>query len=143
MTGEASGSAVVEMTGDASGFVMTGGASGRPVIQDPARLKSALIAAFRDRKGLLASGLEKSLPWEWAGEKLLIPVRDTLGAELLKKDAPFIREALADAGGRPLPFEVVIREQASPGPPPEEKPELSPQAEMVLRLFRGTVVKVR
>jgi hypothetical protein len=103
-----------------------------------------LIGAFRAQKGLLASGLEKSLPWEWAGEKLLIPVRDRLGAELLKKDAALIREALADAGGRSLSFEVVIREEEeAAGPPPEDAPELSPQAEMVLRLFRGTVVKAR
>jgi hypothetical protein len=117
-----------------------GRTSGPP---DPARLKTALIGAFRARKGILASGLEKSLPWEWTGEKLVIPVRDTLGAELLKKDAAFIREALADTEGRPLAFEVVIREDSSPEPPPEEKEDLSPQAEMVLRLFRGTVVKTK
>ncbi|MDR2362917.1 MAG: DNA polymerase III subunit gamma/tau [Spirochaetaceae bacterium] len=104
------------------------------------RLRAALIAGLNSKWGLLASGLEKSLPWEWAGDKLIIPVRDSLGMDLLKKDAPLIRETLARIRGGPLSFDVVVG-NTPPEAGPGERPALSPQAEMVCRMFRGTVVK--
>jgi DNA polymerase-3 subunit gamma/tau len=106
---------------------------------DPSRLRAALINSLKSKWGLLASGLEKSLPWEWEGDKLIIPVRDSLGMGLLKKDAPLIRETLARLRGEPVSFEVVVGNHAGE-PAPEETPAISPQAEMVCRLFRGTVV---
>ncbi|MFP3089561.1 DNA polymerase III subunit gamma/tau [Treponema sp. TIM-1] len=107
---------------------------------EAARLKAALISGFKLNRGVLASGLERSLPWEWSGDKLIIPVRDSLGVELLKKDAALIQEALVRIRGRPLPFEVVVGNH--PGEAlPEESPAVSPQVELVCRVFRGTVVK--
>jgi DNA polymerase-3 subunit gamma/tau len=108
---------------------------------DDSQLRAALIDRLKSNRGLLASGLEKSLPWEWAGDKLIIPVRDSLGADLLKKDSRFIQEALTRLRGSPLSFEVVVGtcagEEVS-----EETPAVSPQVELVCRVFRGTVVKV-
>jgi DNA polymerase-3 subunit gamma/tau len=107
---------------------------------DLAGLRAALTGSLKSKWGLLASGLEKSLPWEWAGDKLIIPVRDSLGMDLLKKDAPLIRETLARIRGEPLSFDVVVgNHPAEAGP--EEVPAISPLAEMVCRVFRGTVVK--
>jgi DNA polymerase-3 subunit gamma/tau len=105
-----------------------------------ARLKAALIKGFKTNRGLLASGLERSLPWEWSGDKLIIPVRDTLGVELLKKNAALIQEALVRIWGRPLSFEVVVGNHPGEAPP-EKTPALSPQVELVCRVFRGTVIK--
>jgi DNA polymerase-3 subunit gamma/tau len=110
-----------------------------PAEGDPSRLRTALINRLKSKWGLLASGLEKSLPWEWEGDKLIIPVRDSLGMGLLKKDAPLIRETLARLRGEPVSFEVVVGNHAGE-PAPEEEPAISPQVEMVCRLFRGTVV---
>jgi DNA polymerase-3 subunit gamma/tau len=120
--------------------------AGEPPPQEPipegdaVRLKAALIKGFKTNRGLLASGLERSLPWEWSGDKLIIPVRDTLGVELLKKNAAPIQEALVRIWGRPLSFEVVVGNhpgEALPG----KTPALSPQVELVCRVFRGTVIK--
>jgi DNA polymerase-3 subunit gamma/tau len=111
-----------------------------PEGDEAGRLKAALINHFKMNRGLLASGLERSLPWEWSGDKLIIPVRDTLGVELLKKEAALLREALVRIRGRPLSFEVVVGNPPGEAPP-EEAPALSPQVELVCRVFRGTVVK--
>jgi hypothetical protein len=105
-------------------------------------LRAALIRSLSRDRGILASGIEKSPPWEWAeasvDEKLLIPVRDPLTAGLLKKDYPFIRQILGDLWGKPLAIEVLeIPEE----PGALKEPDLAPQAELVLRMFRGTVVK--
>jgi DNA polymerase-3 subunit gamma/tau len=108
--------------------------------RDAAGLREAVIGGFREDRGMLASGLEKSLPWEWEGDKLIIPVRDALTARLLKNDAALIRKALSASAGKPLFCEVVER-AAPPGDEAEKPPELSPQAEMVRRMFRGTIVK--
>ncbi|MDR2630657.1 MAG: DNA polymerase III subunit gamma/tau [Spirochaetaceae bacterium] len=106
---------------------------------EASRLRAALISGFKVNRGLLASGLERSWPWKWSGDKLIIPVRDPLGAELLRKDAARIQEALSRIRGGPLSFEVVV-ENHGEEPPAEERPAISPQAELVCRVFRGTVV---
>jgi hypothetical protein len=104
-------------------------------------LRAALIRTLSQDRGILASGLEKSLPWEWAGEQLLIPVQDPLTAELLKKERPFIRQSLENLWRKPLAFEIIERNDgAADSPDSPKEPELSPQVEMVLRMFRGTVV---
>ncbi|MDR1596439.1 MAG: DNA polymerase III subunit gamma/tau [Treponema sp.] len=113
--------------------------------KDLPELREMLIRSLPRDRGILASGIEKSLPWEWgsAGEKLLIPVRDPLTAELLKKDYPLIRQILGDLRGepqgRPLTIEVIVAPDST-GDTADEAP-LPPQAEMVRRMFRGTVVK--
>jgi hypothetical protein len=109
--------------------------------KDLPELRHALIGSLSRGRGILASGIEKSLPWEWADSaadgKLLIPVRDPLTAELLKKEYPLIRQTLGDLWGKPLSVEVI---EAGAGDAVKE-PDLPPQAALVLRMFRGTVVK--
>ncbi|MDR2738710.1 MAG: DNA polymerase III subunit gamma/tau [Treponema sp.] len=115
--------------------------------KDLSELRKMLIRSLHRDRGILASGIEKSLPWEWAGvsagENLLIPVRDPLTAELLKKDYPLIRQILEDLWGepqeKPLTIEVIVAPDSA-GDAGGEAP-LPPQAEMVRRMFRGTVVK--
>jgi DNA polymerase-3 subunit gamma/tau len=108
--------------------------------KDLPELREILIRSLPRDRGILASGIEKSLPWEWAGvsagENLLIPVRDPLTAELLKKNFPLIRQILEDLWGGPLTVEVIVVPDSTGGEAP-----LPPQAEMVRRMFRGTVVK--
>jgi DNA polymerase-3 subunit gamma/tau len=111
--------------------------------KDLPELRETLIRSLRPDRGILASGIEKSLPWEWAdgsaGTKLLIPVRDPLTAELLKKDYPLIRQILGDLRGDPLTVEVIEVPDSAEDTGGEAP--LPPQAELVRRMFRGTVVK--
>ncbi|MFP3041271.1 hypothetical protein LQZ19_05560 [Treponema primitia] len=111
--------------------------------KDLPELREALIKSLNRDRGILASGIEKSLPWEWAdssvGGKLLIPVRDPLTAELLKKEYPLIRQILGDLWGLPLMLEVI--EAPDKTGEADKEPDLAPQAELVRRIFRGTVVK--
>jgi hypothetical protein len=116
--------------------------------KDLPELRLALIGSLHGDRGILASGIEKSLPWEWAREsdgaassgKLLVPVRDTLTAELLKKEYSLLRQTLAELWGRPLELEVIVSPDSA-GDAAAGEPDLPPQVEMVQRMFRGTVVK--
>jgi DNA polymerase-3 subunit gamma/tau len=113
----------------------------RAVPRDLPALREALIHSLgRDRR-LLASGIEKTLPWKWedpSGEKnLLIPAPDTLTAELLKKERPLIRQILEELWGEALSLELIEIPDEDQG----QEPEIPPQAELVRRMFRGTVVK--
>jgi hypothetical protein len=118
--------------------------------KDLSELRQATIESLNRDRGILASGIEKSLPWEWAepsaaedatGEKLLIPVRDPLTAELLKKEYPLIRQILGELWGKPLALEVIVS-SGNAGEAVAREPELPPQVELVRQMFRGTVVKI-
>jgi DNA polymerase-3 subunit gamma/tau len=104
-------------------------------------LRKALVQSLGQDRQILASGIAKTLPWKWedpAGEeKLLIPVSDTLTAELLRKERPLIRQIAEKLWGKALSLEVIETPDEGRG----EEPELPPQAELVRRMFRGTVVK--
>jgi DNA polymerase-3 subunit gamma/tau len=109
--------------------------------RDLPALREALIHSLgRDRR-LLASGIEKTLPWKWedsSGEKnLLIPAPDTLTAELLKKERSLIRQILEELRGEALSLELIEIPEEDEG----QEPEIPPQVELVRRMFRGTVVK--
>jgi DNA polymerase-3 subunit gamma/tau len=111
------------------------------VPRDLPALREALIRSLgRDRR-ILASGIEKTLPWKWedpSGEQnLLIPAPDTLTAELLKKERSLIRQILEELRGEALSLEVIEIPDENEG----QEPEIPPQAELVRRMFRGTVVK--
>jgi DNA polymerase-3 subunit gamma/tau len=112
--------------------------------RDLPELRLALIGSLHRDRGILASGIEKSLPWEWAdpsgGGKLLIPVRDPLTAGLLKKEYPLIRQILGELWEGPLELEVIVSPDSA-GDAGKE-PELPPQVALVQRMFRGTVVKI-
>jgi DNA polymerase-3 subunit gamma/tau len=109
--------------------------------RDLPALREALIRSLGRDRQILASGIAKTLPWKWedpAGEeKLLIPAPDTLTVELLKKERPLIRQVVGELWGKALSLEVI----ETPAEDREEEPELPPQAELVRRMFRGTVVK--
>jgi hypothetical protein len=102
----------------------------------------ALIGRLHRERGILASGIEKSLPWEWAepSGKLLIPVRDTLTAGLLKKEYPLIRQILGELWDTPLELEVIVSPDSAEDAGNEL--ELPSQVALVQRMFRGTVVKI-
>jgi DNA polymerase-3 subunit gamma/tau len=107
--------------------------------RDLPALREALVRSLGRDRQILASGITKTLPWEWKDSEekaLVIPAADTLTAEVLRKELPLIRRIAGELWGKPLSFEVV--ETPEDG---EEEPGLPPQAELVRRMFRGTVVK--
>ncbi len=104
-------------------------------------VKRGVIDALRRERGLLASGLEKSLPWEAEGERVIIPATDRLAAELLGKDAHAIQAALLEITGKPFIVEVVERSSAGPAAASGARTETIPQIETVRRMFRGTIVR--
>jgi hypothetical protein len=109
--------------------------------RDLPALREALVRSLGRDRQILASGIAKTLPWKWEDpsgeEKLLIPATDTLTAELLKKERPLIRHMAENLWGKTLSLEVIVSAGENGG----EEPELPPQAELVRRMFRGTVVK--
>jgi DNA polymerase-3 subunit gamma/tau len=125
-----------------------GAQTGKPpqekVVEDPPgdlqALRAALIRSLGRDRQILASGIAKTLPWKWEDpgeEKLLIPASDTLTAELLKKERLLIRQITGELWGKALSLEVIEILEENGG----LEPELPPQAELVRRMFRGTVVK--
>jgi DNA polymerase-3 subunit gamma/tau len=113
-----------------------------------AAFRQELIVRLRQERGILASALDGSLPWEWEGEKLIIPVKDAFKAQLLQKDRNLIGRVLEALTGKPPVFEVVRWNTGAEFPADipalaGETTELSPQAERVCRIFQGTVVKNR
>ncbi|MDR1373609.1 MAG: hypothetical protein LBJ24_01420, partial [Treponema sp.] len=113
----------------------------------PAAFRQELIARLRQERGILASALDGSLPWEWEGDKLVIPVKDAFKTQLLKKDEALIDRVLAALMGKTPAFEIVQRNTGGEFPADAsqvragETPELSPQVERVCRIFQGIVVK--
>ncbi|MDR2185300.1 MAG: DNA polymerase III subunit gamma/tau [Treponema sp.] len=125
------------------------GAAVSPPEPGSAAFRQELIVRLRQERGILASALDGSLPWEWEGDKLVIPVRDAFKIQLLQKDKALISRVLAALTGKDPVFEVVQRNAGGEFPAgvsrarTGETPELSPQAERVRRVFQGTVVKDR
>ena len=115
-----------------------------PAVEDESDLvsvKRAVIEAFRRERGLLASGLGQSLPWELVEDRVIIPVTDPLAAELLRKDAHAIQIAVREAMEHPVAVEVVERSAAAVGSVGTAEADISPQIETVRRMFRGTIVR--
>jgi DNA polymerase-3 subunit gamma/tau len=112
-------------------------AAAPPARDSLTELREGAIRSLSQVRGILTSGLEKSLPWRWEGQTLIIPMRDSLAAQLLRNDIPLIRQVLEDLRGSPVFFEVT--EEAGNGS--LKKEELDPRVALVLRVFRGTVVK--
>jgi DNA polymerase-3 subunit gamma/tau len=112
------------------------GSGAFPAAPEPgsAAFRQEVVARLRQERGILASALDGSLPWEWEGDKLIIPVRDAFKVQLLQKDGALISRVLAALTGKAPAFEVMHRNTG-------EAPELSPQAERVRRIFQGTVIK--
>jgi len=111
---------------------------------DPGQLRQGMIAVLKKERGMLASALEKSLDWEYADSTLVIPVRDRLTAELLRKEIVALAAAARDQGGLVTAFDIVERTEGSAaGAAPDEKQEVPPAAELVRRMFRGSIVRTR
>ena len=105
-------------------------------------VREKLVASFKKEQAMLASGLEKSLPWEWDGTRLVIPVQDFLVAEMLKKEINRIREEFVSISNKQAVIEVKVQTGGtSPGADNTGGSEVSPQVEMVRRFFRGTIIK--
>lgn len=109
-----------------------------PQKMDGATLKERCISLLKHERGLLASSLEKTAPWILEGNKLSVPVPDTLTSELIRKDLGVLSQTLHKLGLTGIEIQVTITE----APPPEKKgeKEIPPEVEMVRRLFRGTIV---
>ncbi len=115
-----------------------------PEAPDLGRLRVSIIERLRKERGMLASGLDKSLPWEQEGERLVIPVADRLSAELLRKEGLAIGAALKACAAGLSAFDIVERAGAPAGGPSGPGPtEIPPQVEMVRRMFRGTIVRAK
>jgi DNA polymerase-3 subunit gamma/tau len=125
------------------------GTAGNTAVPEPgsADFRQEVIVRLRQERGILASALDGSLPWEWEGDKLIIPVRDAFKVQLLQKDRALIGRVLASLTGKVPAFEVMHRNTGGAFPPAAseahagEAPGLSPQAERVCRIFQGTVIK--
>jgi DNA polymerase-3 subunit gamma/tau len=104
-------------------------------------IKINIIAALRKDQTMIASGLEKSLDWEWNGTKLVIPVRDSLVAELLQKDINLIKEQFVFILQKPAIIEISVKNDGNNNFNQNDEKIVSPQIEMVRQFFRGTIIK--
>ena len=115
-----------------------------PAPYDPRALREELIKLLKKERGMLASALEKSMDWEWEGDRLTVPVRDRLTAEMLRKENAVLTLALRSLGGNELSLEIAERVDAKIGavsaPAETEIPE---ETELVRRMFRGTIIKAK
>jgi DNA polymerase-3 subunit gamma/tau len=117
-----------------------------PIQHSPLSLSEAkekLIATFKKERALFASGLEKSLNWEWNGDKLIIPVQDFLVAELLQKDINLVKEDFVSVLQKPVIIEITVRNGGKNNADTSDEKTISPQVEMVRQFFRGTIVKAK
>ena len=104
-------------------------------------LRKEVINFFKKERGILASGLEKSLPWDRRDFILIIPVQDRLTAEILRKDQATLTSALRKIAGTEI--NITIEERAPHrGEPSGESQTIPDQVETVRRMFRGTIVRI-
>lgn len=108
------------------------------------QLKERIIQLLKKERGMLASGLEKSKPWEWQNGGLIIPVCDTLSAELLGKETQALNAAIKAVSGSTIPFKIEERKNTEKSDAGEAKDDqIFPQTELVRRMFKGTIVKIQ
>ncbi len=104
-------------------------------------LRKEVINFLKKERGILASGLEKSLPWDRKDSHLIIPVQDRLTAEILRKDQATLTLALRKIAG--LEINPVIEERAPHRADKGDEGQAIPeQVETVRRMFRGTIVRI-
>ena len=93
---------------------------------------------------MLASGLEKTGPWELVGDTLTIPASDRLSAEILRRDQAVIGAALRDLPAA-ASLKIDIRERAADHTAGQKAgaaaSAVPAPVETVRRLFRGTIVR--
>ncbi len=114
------------------------------VAGDPRQIRQGMIGALKKERGMLASALEKTLDWEFSGGVLTIPVRDRLTAEMLRKEIVALSAVARDQGGAVAEFEIVEKaENGAAGAAPNDKQPVPPEAELVRRMFRGSIVRAQ
>ncbi len=105
-------------------------------------IKKKMTAVFKKEQALLASGLEKSLNWIHDGNRLIIPVRDFLVAELLKKEITLIRDQFVSISNNPVIVEIIVQnDETNDNSGKNNENAVSPQIETVRQFFRGTIIK--
>jgi DNA polymerase-3 subunit gamma/tau len=106
-------------------------------------VKQNLITLFKKERAIFASGLEKSLDWEWDGNKLIIPGPDFLVSELLQKEINSVKEHLTSFLQKPAIIEITVKSDGNNNSASSNEKNISPQVEMVRQFFRGTIVKAK
>ncbi len=104
-------------------------------------IKEKMIASFKKEQALLASGLEKSLNWIHDGNKLIIPVQDSLVAGLLKKETALIRDHFVSISNNSVIIEIIVQNDKNNHADSADKNAVSPQVALVRQFFRGTIIK--
>lgn len=119
---------------------------------EPQKLESLrfeLIKLLKKERGILASGLEKTADWRLEpgnGEvpTLIVPVRDSLTADLLQKEQHFISETVHQMGYTELQISITLvepKDAQKDGTGGEN--HIPPAVETVRKLFRGTIVRIK
>jgi DNA polymerase-3 subunit gamma/tau len=106
-------------------------------------VKEKLIALFKKERAIFASGLEKSLDWEWDGNKLIIPVPDFLVAELLQKEINSVKDQFVSMLQKSAIIEIIVKNDGNNSSDKIDAKIASPQVELVRQFFRGTIVKAK
>ncbi|AEJ18371.1 DNA polymerase III subunit gamma/tau [Gracilinema caldarium] len=118
-------------------------------------LRLELINLLKKERGMLASGLEKTADWKLdpdghssfdgsSGRTLIIPTRDSLSADLLKKEKHSISGTLHQMGYPQLQIEITLAEpKDAQNSPQGGTDQIPPAVEMVRKLFRGTIVRTK
>ena len=112
-----------------------------PVQLDMESLKSSVIGDFKKANELfLVTSLERTKEWMIEGEKLIIPCADTFQALKVEDTAKKIESAVVRITGQNYSIEVQKPQKQENDDSADEKPELSPEVEMVKNIFKGEIV---
>lgn len=128
-------------------------------LQQPARplnpehigsLREELINLLKKERGILASGLEKTADWKLEDQSdpisptLIIPARDSLSADLLRKEKHSISGTLHQMGYPQVQIEITLAEpKDTPNSEQGGTDQIPPAVETVRKLFRGTIVRIK
>ncbi len=112
-------------------------------------IRRELIGQLKKERGMLASGLEKTADWkletqEGLDPQLIIPARDSLTGDLLKKEKHSISGALHRMGYTNLQIDIqlMVSKETSAGVQGDEN-QVPAEVELVRKLFRGTIVRIK
>lgn len=112
-------------------------------------IRQELIGQLKKERGMLASGLEKTADWrletkEGLDPQLIIPARDSLTGDLLKKEKHSISGALHRMGYTNLQIDIqlMVSKDTAAGVQGDEN-QVPAEVELVRKLFRGTIVRIK
>ena len=103
-----------------------------------AQLRGNVVASLSVKDGFAASNLEKTGLWQVTDSAVITTVSELYELELTKKKIPVIEAEVSAVCGRPMKFEVTLKE-------PENKKSEAPvqiplQVEILVNTFKGTIV---